>query len=201
MPNLALTLGLLALLTAAVLGAAIACRQTLVARDLAAAWRYLSWDDASLTQLRTRLAPRSSITRLWKGGPSLRAVDDAIAMKREFARRIAGDRSDFHAAGELEVRLLALDVHGMHYALAPICIGRLDLEALHRSGRLSCISDPVRGHTAFAAVMTRETLRHFMLPENDPWFAPTFRWYSGLPTSVAFVLAHLVPADHPRAEH
>jgi len=101
----------------------------------------------------------------------------------------------------MEVRLLALDVHGMRYEIVPMCIGRLDLEALQRSGRLSCVSDPVRGQTAFAAVMARETLRHFMLPENHPWFAPTFRWYAALPTSVAFVLAHLVPADRPGTEH
>lgn len=180
--------------------AAFAYHRAVIARDLAAAWRYLLWDDESLATLRASLAARSGARRLRMGGPSLRAVDDAIAMKREFARRIAGTRNDFRATGEMEVRLLALDVNGMHYELVPTCIGRLDLEALDRSGRLSCVSDPVKGQVAFAAVMARDTLRQFMLPENDPWFAPTFRWYSALPSSVAFVLAHLVPADRPRTE-
>ncbi|GAA5177502.1 hypothetical protein GCM10025771_14750 [Niveibacterium umoris] len=200
MPALGLTLALLTLLIVAGLCAAIACRQTLRARDRDDAWRYLAWDEASLAKLRAGLAPRSAFTRLLSGEPSPRAVDDAIAMKREFARRIAGTHSDFDASGDMEVRLLALDQRGLRYELVPICLARLDLEALQRSGRLSCVSDPVRGHTAFAAVMTRETLRHFMLPENHPWFAPTFRWYSALPTSVAFVLAHLVPAERPQAE-
>ncbi|WP_374403238.1 hypothetical protein [Niveibacterium sp.] len=201
MNDLGFPLALLTLAIALVACAVYAFRQTMRAQALAAAWRYLQWDDKTLAKLRADLAARAVGRSLRVGSSSLRAVDDAIAMKHEFARRIAGTRSDFHTAGEMEVRLLALDMNGMHYTLVPICIGRLDLEALHRSGRLSCVSDPVRGQTAFAAVMTRETLRHFMLPENDPWFAPTFRWYSALPTSVAFVLAHLVPAERLSAEH
>lgn len=201
MNDLGFPLALLTLSIALIACAVYAFRQTMRAQALAAAWRYLQWDDKTLAKLRADLAEREAGRRLHLGGSSLRAVDDAIAMKHEFARRIAGTRSDFHTAGEMEVRLLALDMNGMHYTLVPICIGRLDLEALHRSGRLSCVSDPVRGQTAFAAVMTRESLRHFMLPENDPWFAPTFRWYSALPTSVAFVLAHLVPAERQHAGH
>lgn len=168
-------------------------RRNAAARKQAAAWDYLGWDEDALLQLRNALAADTGVALLRPGRPALSSVDAALAMKREFARRIAGTRRDYREAGDVEIRLLALGVDGARYSLVPVCIGRLDLDALSRSGRISCVSDPNAGRTEFAAVMSRDALRLFMLPENHHWFGPTFRWFSNLPAEVAFVAVHLVP--------
>ncbi|MCX9158432.1 hypothetical protein OPU71_20105 [Niveibacterium sp. 24ML] len=198
MTSMSFALAVLALLSLAAIAVWLIHRSGTVDRQQAAAWRYLAWNDESLALLRSKLQAPQTTTPGKRQQAMLTAVEAAMGMRAESARRIAGTRHDFRAAGPMELRLIALRASGTDYEAGPICIGRLNLDALYRSGRLSCVSDPATSHASFAAVMTRETLRHFMLPENDPWFLPTFRWYSTLPSSVSFVLAHLVPLETPQ---
>lgn len=193
MTQIHLTLALLALLILVLILALSIHRSSATARQQAAAWRYLDWDDESLAMLRAQLQPAADSKQSKEQQAMRLAVEQAMAMRAAFARRIAGTRHDFRAAGLVELRLVGLSQRGTDYEAGPVCIGRLNLEALYRSGRLACVSDPASERASFAAVMTRETLRHFMLAENDPWFLPTFRWYSSLPGSVNLVLAHLAP--------
>jgi len=171
-------------------------------RDLARAWRYLDRPEAELESLRQTYAASAARAGRSAHDPALRALDAALAMQGALRRRVTRDRHEPDLAGDPEVHLVALRHSGAQYEVVSAAIGRLDLEALQRTGRLSDTSALHAAPPAFSAILGRDALRDYLLPENHPWATPTWRWYSRLPQDAQLVLVHLAPDPRPAAsEH
>lgn len=147
-----------------------------------AAWQYLDRSESELQGLLTRLAPEDS---------QAAAVSSALEMKRSLERKRSGARYDIHTLAKPEIHLVALAHHRANYRVLDTAIAQLDLDALQASGLLSDATSVQTGNGSFAAALSREGLRRFLLPENAPWAAPTLRWYLRLPMDTALILIHV----------
>jgi|GEM_PF-4005232 len=155
-------------------------RNLKLARD-ADAWTYLEYSPEALAAL-IAAAPKEPVNT---------AARQAQAAQQRVRARLSRSRHGFEAASVRETRLLSLTRAGAEYRLDDLCLGRLDLEALQAAGRLMEVG-PLGGPPQFAALVARDGLRSFLLPETHAWALPTARWLSRLPAEVDMVLVHLL---------
>ncbi|WP_341676461.1 hypothetical protein [Niveibacterium sp. SC-1] len=184
---------ILSLATAALVFALLWWRERVrnqrLARD-ADAWTYLEYSPEALAAL---LAAEP-------GEPINSAARHAQVAQQRVRARLSRSRHTFDPASVRETRLLSLSRNGAHYLLDNLCLGRLDLEALQAAGRLLDVG-PLGGPPQFAALVARDSLRNFLLPETHAWALPTARWLSRLPGEADMVLVHLLYETSAPALH
>jgi hypothetical protein len=144
-----------------------------------AAWQSLTRSDEELKGLIARHTP---------GSEQATALDRALEMKRTLDRRRAGARHDIHALAKPEIHLVALAHDGADYQVVDTAIAQLDLAAIQAAGLLSDATSVLGGPRVFAAALSREALRRYLLPENSPWAAPTLRWVLRLPETATLIV-------------
>lgn len=153
-----------------------------------AAWQSLTRSDEELQSL---------IARYASGSEEAEALTRALGMKRALDRRRSGARHDIHSLANPEIHLVALAGSDADYQVLDCAIARLDLAALQAAGLLSDATSVLGGPRVFAAALSREALRRYLLPENTPWAAPTLRWFLRLPESTALIVVRVREAGAP----
>ena len=153
-----------------------------------AAWQALTRSEEELQSL---------IARYASGSEKAEALTRALAIKRSLARRRSGARHDIHALANPEIHLVALAGSGADYQVLDSAIARLDLDALQTAGLLSDATSVLGGPRVFAAALSREALRRYLLPENIPWAAPTQRWVLRLPDAATLIVVRVQESTAP----
>ena len=88
-----------------------------------------------------------------------------------------------------ETNLIAISWKQGQYVVVSQTIAHVDTDSLRRGGLLHDVSDDV-GYMDEAAIIQKNDLGKFLLPETNPWHKAAADWFVALPAETTFIVVH-----------